>query len=64
MNYTKSKFFEKIYPEFKELLLRDYSSLAEMNIAINTWIIKGFEFNAKLLKTSEASEVANKIGLI
>lgn len=60
MNYTKSKFFEKIYPEFKELLLRDYSSLAEMNIAINTWIIKGFEFNAKLLKTSEMSIESSK----
>lgn len=53
MNYTKAKFFEKIYPEFKELLLRDYPSLAEMNIAINTWIIKGFGFDVKLLRASD-----------
>ena len=53
MNYAKSKFFEKIYLEFKELLLRDYPSLAEMNIEINTWIINGFGFDVKLLSTSD-----------
>lgn len=53
MNYKKAPFFEELYPQFKELLTKDYPSLAELNIAVNTWIITGFGFNAKLYKSSE-----------
>lgn len=53
MNYKKAPFFEELYPQFKELLTKDYPSLAELNIAVNTWIINGFGFNAKLYKSSE-----------
>lgn len=53
MNYSKAKHFEDFYPKFEELLLKDYPSIAEMNIAINTEICKGFGFNTKLLRSSE-----------
>ena len=53
MNYKKAPFFEELYPQFKELLTKDYPSLAELNIAVNTWVITGFGFNAKLYKSSE-----------
>ena len=53
MNYKKAPFFEELFPQFKELLTKDYPSLAELNIAVNTWIIKGFGFKAKLYKSSD-----------
>lgn len=53
MNYAKATYFKEIFPEFKKLLLCDYSDLAQMNIEINTWIAKKFGFSAKLCKTSD-----------
>ncbi len=53
MNYAKSKHFHEIFPEFEAILLREYASLADMNIAINTWLAEKFGFRAKLLKSSE-----------
>lgn len=53
MNYAKSRFFHEIYPEFQELLLKDYKSLADMNIKINTWIARKFGFKTKFLKSSD-----------
>ena len=53
MNYKKAPYFDEIYPEFMRLLQKDYGSLSELNIAINTWIINGFGFGAKLYKSSE-----------
>lgn len=53
MNYKKAPFFEKLFPQFQELLLKNYSNLAELNIAVNIWIIKGFGFKAKLYRSSD-----------
>lgn len=53
MNYKKAPFFEEIFPQFSALLKKDYSNLSELNIAINTWIINGFGFTAKLYKSSD-----------
>lgn len=53
MNYAKSRFFHKIYPEFQELLLKDYKSLSDMNIEINTWIARKFGFKTEFLKSSD-----------
>lgn len=53
MNYKKAPYFVELFPQFKELLIDDYPSLAELNIAINTWIINGFGFKAKLYKSSD-----------
>ena len=53
MNYSKSHFFKEIYPKFNELLLNDYSNIADMNISINTWIARSFGLKAKFYRTSE-----------
>lgn len=53
MNYSRAKYFGDFFPEFKEMLLCDYPSLADMNIAINTRIAERFGFTAKMLKSSD-----------
>lgn len=53
MNYKKAPFFEKIFPDFKDLLLTQYESIAEQNIAINTWIANSFGMCVDFYKTSD-----------
>ncbi len=53
MNYTKAKHFEDFFPDFRELLLREYDSIAEMNIAIDTEICRRFGFGTKILRSSD-----------
>ena len=55
MNYAKASCFKEIFPAFQEILLKEYDSLAEMNIAINTWIIREFGFKTKLFRSSDMS---------
>ncbi|MBQ8538703.1 MAG: WbqC family protein [Ruminococcus sp.] len=53
MNYKKATFFDDIFPQFQQILMQNYNSLADMNIAINNWIIDGFGFKVKIVKSSE-----------
>ena len=53
MNYAKAKYFKEIFPCFKELLMENYASLADMNIAINTWISQQFGFKTRMVKSSD-----------
>lgn len=53
MNYSRAPYYRDFYPVFRELLLTDYNSLADMNIAINTEIAKRFGFGAKMLRSSQ-----------
>lgn len=53
MNYGKAPYFQEIFPRFKELLLQDYPSISEMNIAINTWIAQSFGFKTEFYKSSD-----------
>ena len=53
MNYSKARFFAEIFPTFKELILKEYPNLSEMNIAINTWIAKSFGFKTEFYKSSD-----------
>ena len=53
MNYKKAPFFDAIYPEFSRLLTQDYPSIAELNIAIDTMIARGFGFGAKIYRSSD-----------
>ena len=55
MNYAKSDYFKEIFPAFYDVLIRDYTSLADINIAINQFICKGFGFNAEFYRSSEMS---------
>lgn len=53
MNYARAPYFKEIFPQFSELLNREYANLADMNVAINTWIAKSFGFQAEFYRTSE-----------
>ncbi len=53
MNYAKAPFFKEIFPVFEELLMQSYDNLADLNVSINTWIIKSFGFKAELYRSSE-----------
>lgn len=53
MNYAKAKYFKEIFPCFKELLMENYTSLADLNIAINTWISQQFGFKTRMVKSSD-----------
>lgn len=50
--YGRARYFHTIYPEFTDLLMRDYQNIAEMNIAINTWIAGKFGFDTKFVRSS------------
>lgn len=53
MNYKKAAFFNKIFPKFEELILKDYDNLADMNISINKWICENFGFQIKFYLSSD-----------
>lgn len=60
MNYSKAKYFKDIYPNYKEILLREYDNLAEMNIEINKFICNGFGVKPKFICSSELNIESNK----
>jgi len=53
MNYGKAPHFAEIFPQFKELLLKDYPNIAELNIAINTWIAQSFGLKTEFFRSSD-----------
>lgn len=53
MNYLKAPFFAEIFPKFKSLIMQEYKSIADMNIAINTWIAREFGFKCEFYRSSE-----------
>lgn len=72
MNYGKTKYFGEFFKDFKELLLPTYKSIADMNIAINTFIARKFGFNVEFSKSSDMNittfreervlDICNKLG--
>lgn len=53
MNYKKAPYFNELFPQFEKLLLAEYPGISELNIAINTWIARGFGFKADFYKSSD-----------
>ena len=53
MNYSKAKYFNEIFPDFSEVIKKDYKSIAELNMAINEFICGGFGIHPKILKSSD-----------
>jgi hypothetical protein len=53
MNYSRANFFKEFFPDYKELLMGNYSNLAEMNITINRFICEKLGFKTKFLLSSE-----------
>ena len=72
MNYGKTKYFDEFFKDFKELLAPTYNSIAEMNIAINTFFARKFGFNVEFSKSSDMNittfreervlDICNKLG--
>lgn len=55
MNYAKSPHFESIFPGFESVILSHSGSIAELNIAINSYICGGFGIHTRILKSSDMS---------
>jgi len=53
MNYARADFFKEIYPSYKGILCSDYKTLADMNIAINSFICKFLGITPKFIRSSE-----------
>lgn len=53
MNYSKAPYFKDIFSEFSDVIERDYASIADLNMAINEFICKGFKISPKILKSSD-----------
>ena len=60
MNYKKAPFFSDIYPSLKEVYLNDYSNVADLNIALNTFISNQFGIKPKIFRSSELLSHAKK----
>lgn len=52
MNYKKAPFYNEIFPDFAELLLKRYDNIADQNVAINSWIAREFGFQTKFFRSS------------
>lgn len=55
MNYKKASHFEEVFHFWKELLIKDYENIADMNIAINTAIAQRLGFHPIFHCSSEMS---------
>lgn len=53
MNYKKAKYFNDFFPEFREVLSDNYSSLAEQNIVMNKFICQKLGIAPVFKRTSE-----------
>lgn len=53
MNYSKAPFFKDFFSELKEVYMVDYPNVAELNIAINTFIAAKFGIKPKYFKSSD-----------
>ncbi len=55
MNYARARYFDEIYPVFREMLLSQYQNLAEMNMTINSYVGERFGIKPTIIKSSELS---------
>lgn len=52
MNYKKAPHFEQIFPMFRDVLLEGYNNIAELNIAVNQFILDGFGIKVPISRSS------------
>lgn len=55
MNYSKARYFKEIFPVFADVISASYTSIAELNMAINEYICNGFGIHPKIMKSSDLS---------
>lgn len=53
MNYSRAPFFDEVFPGLRQVIDSHEGSIADLNIAINKYICAGFNFNTKILKSSD-----------
>ena len=53
MNYKKADYFNELLGSFQKLLMDDYNSLANLNIALTDFFIGWFGFKIKVHKSSD-----------
>lgn len=53
MNYKKAKYFQEYFPQLKSILMRDFESLAGLNIEINQWICEILDIKTEIQISSE-----------
>lgn len=53
MNYARARFFNECYPDLRDLLMTDFSNVAEMNIAINEYIAGQFGIAPRFVRSSD-----------
>ena len=60
MNYSRADFFKELFPQYKELLLREYANLAAMNLAIIRFLCNGFGLKPELVSASDLNITSAK----
>ncbi len=53
LNYVRAPHFDQVYEPFREILMQQYDSLADLNIAVNSWIVGAFGLKTRLVKASD-----------
>jgi hypothetical protein len=53
MNYSKAQYFKEIFPQYKELITKNYKNLSEMNISLNKFFCEGFGYTPTFVRASE-----------
>lgn len=53
MNYKKAPFFKDVFPKLKDVYMGNYPTVADLNIAINTYIAENFGIKPKFYRSSE-----------
>lgn len=64
LNYSKAKFFNDYFAEFKKLFSNDCSGLVEFTVPIILWIKEALGIECKILKSSEIDGQGSKTELI
>ena len=59
-NYSGAKYFEVIYNDFEELLLQDYTSMANMNIQIIKGICNKLKIKSEFILASDLTLISSK----
>ncbi len=53
MNYSKARYFKETFSGFADVVSAGYSSISDLNMAINEYICNGFGIHPKIMKSSD-----------
>ena len=56
-NYSKAKYFEKYFEEFKDILDKNINNLLDLNILFIKWILNILNIEKELIKSSELKNI-------